>query len=66
MNEQQYTVILGLLADKVKEQETTINLQKWQIEDLQNRLAEAEYHLNPNGQRPKTLEIRGREAVSNE
>lgn len=63
MNEQQYTVILGLLADKVKEQETTINLQAWQIEDLQKKLAEAEYHLNPNGKRPKTLEIRDRRGI---
>ena len=59
MNEQQYNIILGLLTDKIKEQEDTLTLQKWQIEDLKKKLAEAEYHLNPCGKkRPAELEIR--------
>lgn len=58
MNEKQYETILGLLADKVKEQSETIALQEYYIGDLKKKLAEAEYHLNPNGEKPKTLEIR--------
>lgn len=49
MTEKQYETILSALADKIKEQEETIALQKWQIEKLENALAEAEYHLNPVG-----------------
>lgn len=59
INEKQYETILSALADKIKEQETTIAVQKWQIEKLEKALAEAEYHLNPVGKkRPETLEIR--------
>lgn len=58
MNEQQYETILGLLADKVKELETANGILEWQVKDLKERLAEAEYHLNPNGEKPKTLEVR--------
>lgn len=42
MTKEQYEVILGLLADKIKEQEKTIGLQKWQIERLEKDLQEAE------------------------
>ena len=42
MTKEQYEVILGLLADKIKEQEKTIGLQKWQIERLENELKETE------------------------
>ena len=58
MNAQQYETILGLLADKVKELETENGILKWQVKNLEERLAEAEYHLNPNGEKPKTLEVR--------
>ena len=59
MNEKQYETILAALADKIKEQETTIAVQKWQIEKLEKALDEAEYHLSPTGKkRPETLEIR--------
>jgi hypothetical protein len=58
MNAQQYETILGLLADKVKELETANGILKWQVKNLEERLAEAEYHLNPNGEKPKTLEVR--------
>lgn len=59
MTEKQYETILAALADKIKEQEGTIALQKWQIEKLEKSLVEAEYHLNPAGKkRPETLEIR--------
>ena len=50
MNAQQYETILGLLADKVKELETANGILKWQVKNLEERLAEAEYHLNPNGE----------------
>jgi hypothetical protein len=58
MNAQQYETILGLLADKVKDLETENGILKWQVKGLEERLAEAEYHLNPNGEKPKTLEVR--------
>ena len=58
MNAQQYETILGLLADKVKELDTANGILKWQVKNLEERLAEAEYHLNPNGEKPKTLEVR--------
>ena len=59
LNETQYETILAALADKIKEQETTIAVQKWQIEKFEKALEEAEYHLNPVGKkRPETLEIR--------
>lgn len=41
MNGEQYNAILSALADKLNEQENQIMLQKWQIEDLKNKLAEA-------------------------
>lgn len=59
INEKQYETILAALADKIKEQETTILLQNYKIDNLEKALAEAEYHLNPAGkERPETLEIR--------
>lgn len=42
MNEKQYEIILAALADKIKEQDTTIFVQKCRIESLENALAEAE------------------------
>lgn len=58
MNNQQYETILGLLADKVKELETTNGILEWKGKNLEEKLANAEYHLNPNGEKPKTLEVR--------
>lgn len=58
MTEKQYDVILSALADKLAEKDTTIACQKWEIENLKKKLAEAEYHLNPNGEKPKKIEIR--------
>ena len=54
MTNEQYETILGVLAEKIKEQGEEIALQKWQIESLQKQLKEAEALL------PKktTLEIR--------
>lgn len=42
MTEKQYETILSALADKIKEQEKTISVQKWQIERLEKTIAEAE------------------------
>lgn len=50
MNEKQLETILAALADKIKAQEETIALQKWQIKKLEKALARAEYHLNPEGE----------------
>lgn len=58
MTEKQYETILAMLADKVKEQETTIGYLKWENEDLKKKLAEAEHHLNPTEASAKKLEIR--------
>lgn len=58
MNEQHYETIIGLLVDKVKELETENGILKWKVKGLEDKLAEAEYHLNPNGEKPKTLEVR--------
>lgn len=59
MTEQQYETILSALADKIKEQETKISVQDWQISELKKALEKAEYHLNPAGKEcPATLEIR--------
>lgn len=55
ISEQQFAVVLAALADKIRSQEDTIFLQDCQIRDLRAALAEAQYHLNPNGERPKTL-----------
>lgn len=49
INEKQYETILAALADKIKEQESTIFVQNCRIENLEKALAEAEYHLNPAG-----------------
>lgn len=58
MTAEQYEAILSALADKLKEKDTTIALQKWRIETLEKKLTEAEYHPNPHGEQPKSLEIR--------
>lgn len=58
MSGEQYEAILSALADKLNEKDREIQLQKWQIEDLKSKLAEAQYHLNSIGEKPKTLEIR--------
>lgn len=42
MEKEQYELILGLLADKIKEQDKTIGIQDWQIRSLTKQLEEAE------------------------
>lgn len=58
MSGEQYSAILSALADSLNEKDNKIMLQQWEIDDLKKKLAEAEYHLNPHGEKPKTLEIR--------
>lgn len=55
INEKQYETILAALADKIKEQETTIFVQNRKIESLEKRIAEAE---NEGKATPTKLEIR--------
>ena len=59
MTGKQYEAILSALADKLLDKETTITVQHYQIEELQKRLDEAEWLLDPAGkEKPATLEIR--------
>ena len=58
MKEQHYETIIGLLVDKVNELETENGILKCNVKGLEDKLAEAEHHLNPNGEKPKTLEVR--------
>lgn len=51
-------LLVDLLTDKIKEQGETIELMKWQIDDLKKKLDEAEYHLDPSPEKAKKLEIR--------
>lgn len=55
IKEAQYETILSALADKIKEQETTIFVQKCKIESLEKRIAEAE---NKGKDTPTKSEIR--------
>lgn len=55
---ERYELLLDVLTEKIKTQATEIIVQKWQIEELQKKLAEAEYHLNPSPEKAKNLEIR--------
>jgi hypothetical protein len=57
LNETQYETILTALADKIKEQETTIFVQSCRIEALEKTLAEAEAYAKKKDT-PKKLEIR--------
>lgn len=45
MNNQQYETILGLMADKIKEQEATISVQKVQLSILREKLEKAESYI---------------------
>lgn len=58
INGEQYEAILKALADKLNEKDREIALKGYKIDSLEKKLAEAEYHLNPHGEKPKTLEIR--------
>ena len=45
MKQEQFEILLGVLAEKLQEKDETITLQKWQIEDLEKKLQVAEYYL---------------------
>lgn len=57
-DKEKYEVLLGELAEKLKEKNDTISLLNWQIADLKKKLAEAEYFLDPTPEKAKKLEIR--------
>jgi FtsZ-binding cell division protein ZapB len=54
---ERYETILAVMADKIKEQEGTITLLAWQVDDLKTKLAEAEQHTKPSAAQTK-IEIR--------
>ena len=58
MKKEQYEILLAALADKLKEQQTTINLQGYEIERLTKKLAEAEGMETPKKQNHGKFEIR--------
>lgn len=43
--EEKYSYLLMVISDKLKDQEDTITLQKWQIDELEKKLAEANKKL---------------------
>lgn len=53
-----YELIIDILTDLINEQNSTIKLMKWQIEDLQKKLDAAEYHLDPTPEKASKIEIR--------
>jgi hypothetical protein len=53
-----YELIIDILTDLINEQNSTIKLMKWQIEDLKKQLETAEYHLDPTPEKAKKIEIR--------
>ena len=45
MTKEQFEIILGAVADKIKSQGEEIALQRWQIESLNKQVQEAEAFL---------------------
>lgn len=37
-----YSIVLDALAEKIKRQEAALNLKKWQMENLEKKLKDAE------------------------
>lgn len=58
MKKEHYEILLTVLTDKVKEQETTIHLKDYEIENLKCKLAEAEGMESPKPRKNKPIEIR--------
>lgn len=58
MKKEQYEILLGALADRLKAQQETITLQGYEIERLTRKLAEAEGMENPQPQKSQKFEIR--------
>ena len=42
MEQKQYEKLLSLVVEKLEEQESLLTLQKWEITQLEEKLAEAE------------------------
>ncbi len=58
MTKEHYEILLAVLTDKIKEQETTIKLKDYEIENLKRTLAEAEGMESPKPRKNKPIEIR--------
>lgn len=57
-DKERYEVLLSELAEILKAKNETISMQSWQIDNLKTQLKEAEFHLNPHGKKPVSLEVR--------
>lgn len=58
-NSEKYESIILTLGEVISNKDREITLLNYQVEELNRRLTEAEYHLDPCGkERPKSLEIR--------
>lgn len=53
-----YELIIDILTDLINDQNSTIALMKWQIDDLKKKLETAEYHLDPTPEKATKIEIR--------
>ena len=54
-DEQRYDAVLKELGEVLQHKNTTINCQRWQIEQLQDKLAEAEKQIEE--QRSRVIEL---------
>lgn len=54
MNKEQCDILLGALADKIREQATTIMVRDFEINALKEKLAEAEKIIAENTTKEKT------------
>lgn len=53
-----YDYLLKVLTEKAQALENENGYLKYRITDLERKLAEAEYHLNPTEEKAQKLEIR--------
>lgn len=53
-----YETIIDVLTEAIKSKNAEIVVLKWQVKDLEAKLKEAEYHLDPTPEEAKKLEIR--------
>lgn len=55
---EQYEYLLKVMTEKARALENENGYLKFRVDDLERKLAEAEYHLNPTEEKAKMLEIR--------
>lgn len=53
-----YDLVIDILAEKIKEKDGEIFLLKYRIDDLEEKLKEAESHINKPSEKTAKLEIR--------